>query len=79
MRMMTGKVVEGKVVFENEYGEPLEEGITVTILAPENGTVVHLGPEEHAELLEAVAEADATDPADFVDGEQVLRRLWGRD
>lgn len=71
---MTGKVVEGKVVFDNEFGEPLEEGITVTVLAPEEA--FELGPEEQAELLEAIAEADA---GDFIDGEELLRKLRDRE
>lgn len=75
MRMMTGTVVEGKVVFENEYGEPLEEGITVTVLAPEKEEF-ELGPEEKAELMESIVEADA---GEFIDGEDFLRKLWSRD
>ncbi|HEX9940840.1 MAG TPA: hypothetical protein VGG03_02390 [Thermoanaerobaculia bacterium] len=72
MRVTTGKVVEGKIVVE---GEPFEEGITVTILAPESDEAVQLSPEEEADLLEAMAEADA---GDFVDGEEVLRELRGQ-
>jgi len=72
MRVATGRVVEGKVILE---GEPLEDGITVTILAPDSDEAVQLGPEEEADLLEAIAEADA---GDFVSGEQVLRDLWIR-
>lgn len=69
MRVATGRVVEGKIVVE---GEPFEEGMTVTILAPESDEAVQLSPEEETALLEALAEADA---GDFVDGEQVLREL----
>ena len=72
MRVATGRVVEGKVILE---GEPLEDGITVTILAPDSDEAVQLGPEEEADLLQAIAEADA---GDFVSGDQVLRDLWIR-
>ena len=72
MRVATGRVVEGKIVVE---GEPFEEGITVTVLAGESAEAVQLSPEEEADLLEAIAEADA---GDFVDGEQFLRELRGK-
>ena len=71
MRVSTGKVVAGRVVLDPE-GEPLEEGLTVTILVPGPEGTVKLSPEEEASLLEAIAEADA---GDFVDGEEVLREL----
>ena len=69
MRVTTGKVVAGKVVLDGEF---LEEGLTVTILIPDEEETVQLSPEEEASLREAIAEADA---GDFVDGEQVLREL----
>jgi hypothetical protein len=71
MRIATGKVVAGRIVLDPE-GEPLENGITVTVLAPGPEETVRLSPEEEASLLEAIAEADA---GDFVDGEEVLREL----
>ncbi len=71
MRVATGRVVAGRVVLDPE-GEPLEEGITVTVLAPSHDETVKLSPEEEASLLEAIAEADA---GDFVDAEEVLREL----
>jgi len=71
MRISTGTVVAGRIVLDPE-GEPLENGITVTVLAPGPTGTVKLSPEEEASLLEALAEADA---GDFVDGEEVLREL----
>jgi hypothetical protein len=71
MRMSTGTVVAGRVVLDPE-GEPLENGITVTVLAPGPSEIVKLRPEEEASLREALAEAEA---GDFVDGEEVLREL----
>ncbi|MGQ0593344.1 MAG: hypothetical protein ACT4QB_12060 [Gammaproteobacteria bacterium] len=55
MQVATGTVIAGKVVVE---GLELAEGETVTILTQEADEEVHLSPEEEAELLEAIAEAD---------------------
>ena len=54
MRISTGKVISGKVVVE---GEPLEEGATVTVIAPENNETFELSPEEEERLLASLAEA----------------------
>jgi len=54
MRIATGKVISGKVVVE---GEPLEEGSTVTVIAPENNETFELSPEEEERLLASLAEA----------------------
>lgn len=74
MKITTGTVISGKVVVE---GDPLPEGCTVTILAPEEEEdgFFDLGPREEAELLAAIAEAEA---GDVVDGEEFLRELRGR-
>jgi hypothetical protein len=71
MKITTGTVVSGKIEVE---GDPLPEGCTVTILAPDEGGF-DLGPQEEEELLAAVAEADA---GDVIDGEGFLRELRGR-
>lgn len=55
MQVATGTVVGGKVVVE---GLDLAEGETVTVLTHEPEEEVHLSPEEEAELLQAIAEAD---------------------
>ena len=73
MRMTSGKVIAGKVVLDPDLEEnPLEEGLRVTILVPDEGEAVRLSPEEAADLREAIAQADA---GDFVDGGEVLRGL----
>ncbi|HEX4961952.1 MAG TPA: hypothetical protein VF173_14015 [Thermoanaerobaculia bacterium] len=72
MKVATGKIVGGEVVLD---GEPWEEGTRVTILAADPEETVELSPEEEAELLQALAEADA---GDVVDGEEFLRELWRR-
>lgn len=55
MRVATGKVVEGKVVVE---GLPLKEGTRVTVLARESEETFLLAPDEEAELLLSIEEAD---------------------
>lgn len=69
MKVMSGKVVEGKVVVD---GPPLTEGSLVTILATEDGEGFDLSAEEEAELLLAIAEAER---GETVSGEEMLERL----
>ena len=54
MLITTGKVSGGTI--EVEAGS-LPEGARVTILAPEDNETFHLGSEDEARLLAAVAEA----------------------
>ena len=54
MRIIRGKVVDGRVVVE---GEALSEGATVTVLAPDEATFT-LSEEDEAALLVAISEAD---------------------
>jgi len=69
MKIATGKVVEGKVVVE---GVTLEEGSVVTVLTREAEGTFELTPEEEAELLLSIAEADR---GETVSGEEVLESL----
>lgn len=69
MKIATGKVVEGKVVGE---GVTLEEGSVVTILAREGEETFELSPEEEAELLLSIAEADR---GETVSAEELLKSL----
>ena len=69
MQVATGTVVGGKVVFE---GLDLAEGETVTVLIHEPEEEVHLSPEEEAELLEAIAEADR---GETISAEELFARL----
>lgn len=55
MRVAAGTVIGGKVVVE---GLDLTEGQVVTVVTRETEEEIHLSPEEEAELLEAIAEAD---------------------
>jgi len=71
MRVTTGKVIEGKVVVE---GLPLEEGAVVTVLAREAEETFRLSPEEEADLLLSIQEADR---GETVSLEEVLEKLPG--
>ena len=55
MGIVTGKVVEGKVLVD---GMTLPEGAVVTVVTREPSQPVQLTPDEEARLLEAAAEAD---------------------
>ncbi len=72
MKVVTGKVVAGKIVVE---GEPLPEGSTVTVLAPEQDEMFTLNADAEASLLAAIAEADR---GETIPGEQLLRELRGQ-
>lgn len=63
MQIVTGTVVEGKIVLE---GASFPEGTAVVVLARDSEPLVRLSPELLAELDEALAEADREDglPAD---------------
>ena len=69
MRLLSGKVIDGKIVVE---GEPLEEGSQVTILAQEDEESFQLSPEQEAELARRMREVEA---GRFVDGEEFLKEL----
>jgi len=55
MQVASGTVVDGKVVVE---GLSLPEGTAVTVLARGDEAIVKLPPQEEAELLAALDEAD---------------------
>ena len=69
MKIATGKVVGDKVVVE---GVEFEEGASVTVLARDDEGGVTLTPEEEAELLLAIAEADR---GETVSAKRCLRGL----
>lgn len=72
MKVATGKVVGGKVVVE---GAVLAEGASVTVLVRENDETFDVTPDQKAELLHALAEADR---GDSISSEQFLRDLRRR-
>jgi hypothetical protein len=69
MQLATGKVVNGKVVVE---GLDLPEGATVIVLTRDNAPPVKLSPEDEAELLEALDEADVEEG---ISAEELFARL----
>ena len=68
MKVATGKVVGGKVVLE---GVSLEEGTSVTVLAKDDDGSLELTPEQEAELLLSIAEADR---GEALSAEEVLAK-----
>ena len=71
MRITTGIVIEGKIVVEDF---PLEEGALVTVLARESEETFLLTPEEEAELLLSIEQADR---GETFSAEEVLDSLPG--
>jgi len=69
MQIATGRVVAGKVVVD---GLTLSDGRIVTVLTHEAEGAVYLSPEEEAELLDAIAEADR---GETISAEELLARL----
>lgn len=72
MKIATGRVVNGKVIVE---GAALEEGSAVTVLARDEVGGANLTPEEEAEVLLAIAEADR---GEMVSAVEVLAKLARR-
>lgn len=69
MQVISGTVVSGKVVVE---GLSLPEGTAVTVLARGDEAVVKLSPQEEADLLAALDEADCEDG---IPAQEFLSRL----
>lgn len=69
MQLATGTVVNRKIIVQ---GEPLPEGMVVTILAREAQEAFEVPPELEAELLESIAEADR---GDTISADELLQRL----
>ena len=69
MQVASGTVIDGKVVVE---GLSLPEGTAVTILARGDEAVVKLSPQEEADLLAALDEADREEG---VSAEEFFARL----
>jgi hypothetical protein len=67
MRITSGKVVSGQIVLE---GEPLRDGLLVTVLARDVDESFELDAVAEAELLLSLAEADR---GELIPAEEVLR------
>ena len=72
MKVASGKVVAGQIVVE---GAPLEEGSTVTVIAPEGDETFELTAADEAALLLAIDEAER---GEVIDGNQFLNDLVPR-
>ena len=69
MRVVSGRVVDGKVV---PLGDPLPEGSIVTIVAREASDTFELSPEAESALLRSIDEADR---GEVVSADDVLAEL----
>ena len=72
MRIVTGQVVDGRVVVE---GAALDEGATVTVVAREGDESFMLSPEHEGVLLEAIGEAER---GEVIESDELLKRLRRR-
>ena len=72
MKVASGKIVGGKVVVD---GVPFEEGALVTVLARKDENGFTLSPDEEAEILLSIAEADR---GETISAEEVLAKLARR-
>ena len=68
MKVITGTVVDGKIVVE---GEPLTDGSKVTVIAPDEETF-ELSPQQEAEILIAISEIEQ---GKGIDGRRFLEEL----
>ena len=69
MQVLTGTVVEGKVVLD---GASLPDGAIVTVFAEQPGELVRLPPLLQAELEAAIDEADREEG---ISGEELFEQL----
>ena len=72
MKIATGKVIGGMVVVD---GAPLEEGASVTVLARDDEAGFTLSPDEEAEMLLSIAQADR---GETISDEELLAKLARR-
>ena len=74
MKVITGTVVDGKIVIE---GEALSNGSKVTVLAPDGDEdTFELPPEQEALLLQAINEIER---GEGIDAREVLKGLGKQD
>lgn len=73
MRIVSGKVIGGKVVVDDGS---LDEGTIVTVVAPEGQDAFELREEDEAALLRSIAQADR---GEVVPASAVLGRLPRRE
>ncbi len=73
MELLTGKIVEGKVVLD---GDSFAEGTIVMVIAKSGETAVRLPKALQMELEEALEEADREEG---ISGEEMLEKLEALD
>ncbi|MBE7419391.1 MAG: hypothetical protein HS128_16935 [Ideonella sp.] len=71
MKLATGTVVDGKIVVD---GDPLPDGLVVTVLAREEAETFEVPAELEPELLESLAQASR---GEAVAAAEVVKRLRG--
>jgi hypothetical protein len=72
MRVASGKVVQGQIIYEGE----LPEGSDVTLIADDHELGFQVDPELKAVLLEAIAGCDR---GEKISADQLLRELQSDD
>ena len=72
MRIASGKVVQGKIVYEGE----LPEGAEVTLLAHEADDTFEVTPELKAVLLESMAQCER---GETISAEEFIREMISRE
>lgn len=69
MQVATGTIIGGRLVIE---GLDLPDGETIVVLARETDPVVELSPQDEADLLASIAEADR---GETISAEELFARL----
>ena len=72
MRIASGKVVGGQIVYEGE----LPEGADVTLIAREENETFEVSPELRAVLLESMAQCDR---GETIPATQLIREMRSRE
>ncbi|HEV7238629.1 MAG TPA: hypothetical protein VGQ36_05260 [Thermoanaerobaculia bacterium] len=72
MRIASGKVVNGKVVYEGQ----LPEGADVTLLAHEPEETFEVTPELKAALLESIAQCER---GETISADELVREMLSRE
>jgi hypothetical protein len=72
MRISSGKVVDGKVVYEGE----LPEGAEVTLLAHDHEETFEVSPELKAVLLESIAQCER---GETISADDLLQEMRSRE
>jgi hypothetical protein len=72
MRISSGKVVDGQIVYEGDF----PEGAEVTLIAHEDEETFEVTPELKAVLLQSIA---ACERGETISGDELLREMRSRE